>query len=524
MWFLYFVKDFLSVPALLVGLFTLVGALVQRQKFSKTVISVFKVVIGFLVMVGGATVLTGSLKQFQPVFKETYGLDGIIPNNDGLAGSMAKALPKIVSLASVLMVVGMIANISLAFISRMKYVYLSGHVLYYMSIMLALIMYTSGMNFENNAGDYALAVFAGGSILSTYMIITPAVSQRYMRQIVGTDEIALGHTGGFGYALSGFLGEMIGKISKKDILSTEAIKFPQSLYFFRNTLVSITLTVLVFYMAAFLPGGILFELGKISKTSSAGLVLSEKNWLVTMFVAAFSFTAGVEIILMGVRLFVGELVPMFKGISDKVIKGAKAAVDCPVVFPYAPNAVLIGFIASFFGGLIGMGITIGMHAGGALAAVILPGLIPHFFLGATSGVFGNIKGGILGALVGPFIMGIVITFVPVMFLAGHWAPATSKTLHDLAIKGGQSTNAIDGLNWGDTDYFIGVIPGLFGKISKYAAFGVSILGPIAIIVDGIIARFKGWGPYSPESKAKRAEEAAKIFAKKEESKAAAKSK
>lgn len=138
-----------------------------------------------------------------------------------------------------------------------------------------------------------------------------------------------------------------------------------------------------------------------------------------MIVQAFTFTAGVEIVLSGVRLFIGELVPMYKGIADKLIKNSKAAVDCPVVFPYAPNAVLIGFIASFVGGLIGMGISIGMHAGGAVAAVILPGLVPHFFLGATSGVFGNVKGGVLGALVGPFIHGLIITFVPIIFLAGH---------------------------------------------------------------------------------------------------------
>lgn len=138
-----------------------------------------------------------------------------------------------------------------------------------------------------------------------------------------------------------------------------------------------------------------------------------------MIVQAFTFTAGVEIVLSGVRLFIGELVPMYKGIADKLIKNSKAAVDCPVVFPYAPNAVLIGFIASFAGGLIGMAISIGMHSGGAIAAVILPGLVPHFFLGATSGVFGNVKGGFIGAIVGPFIHGLIITFIPIIFLAGH---------------------------------------------------------------------------------------------------------
>ncbi|MCU9935791.1 hypothetical protein NWP96_01225 [Mycoplasmopsis cynos] len=87
-----------------------------------------------------------------------------------------------------------------------------------------------------------------------------------------------------------------------------------------------------------------------------------------MIVQAFTFTAGVEIILSGVRLFVGELVPMYKGISDKLIKNSKAAVDCPVVFPYAPNAVIIGFISSFIAGILGMLITIGLGKAAVIPA------------------------------------------------------------------------------------------------------------------------------------------------------------
>ena len=44
----------------------------------------------------------------------------------------------------------------------------------------------------------------------------------------------------------------------------------------------------------------------------------------------------------------------------KLVPNAKPALDCPVVFPYAPNAVLIGFLSSFVGGLVGMGILIAM--------------------------------------------------------------------------------------------------------------------------------------------------------------------
>ncbi|CAT04792.1 Ascorbate-specific PTS system EIIC component [Mesomycoplasma conjunctivae] len=492
-WLLSFIKDFVGTPALLVGLFTLIGAISMRKKLSQIIISSFKVTVGFLILGGGAGVLVGSLTKFQPLFERVYNLSGVIPNNDAFAGALAKSLPSIATLGSLIMVVAMLLNIILALFSRLKYVYLSGHVLYYSSLMLAAVMYTSGFDFQNSASDFALALISGAGVLAIYMIVSPAVQQRYMRQITQTDEIALGHTGGFGYALSGIIGETIAKFAKKPLLSTEAIKFPQSLYFFRNTLVSISLTVFVFYLFAFLPAGIMYEIGKIDplRDAQAFEILSSGNWVVTMIVSAFTFTAGVEIILAGVRLFVGELVPMFKGISDKLIKNSKVAVDCPVVFPYAPNAVIIGFISSFLAGIVGLLITLGLGKAALIPAVILPGLVPHFFLGATSGVFGNVKGGIWGAIVGPFVGGLIITFIPVFFALGNWTPLSNNSLGQLLVASGESSKSLVSLNWGDTDYFIGYLPGLIGlipKIGKFAIFVTTILAYLGFVIDGIIKK------------------------------------
>ncbi|TNK96329.1 PTS ascorbate transporter subunit IIC, partial [Mycoplasmopsis pullorum] len=86
MFFLEFIKQFLSTPAFVVGIFTLIGAVVLRKSFSQILISSFKVTIGFLILGGGAGVLVGSLGKFQSVFEYTYGLKGVIPNNDGFAG------------------------------------------------------------------------------------------------------------------------------------------------------------------------------------------------------------------------------------------------------------------------------------------------------------------------------------------------------------------------------------------------------------------------------------------------------
>jgi PTS system ascorbate-specific IIC component len=120
----------------------------------------------------------------------------------------------------------------------------------------------------------------------------------------------------------------------------------------------------------------------------------------------------VYIILAGVRLIVGEIVPAFRGIAEKLVPNAKPAIDCPVVFPYAPNAVLIGFLVSFLGGIVGLFILGGINAALVPCALILPGVIPHFFCGATAGVFANAEGGLKGCVVGSFLHGLLITFLP----------------------------------------------------------------------------------------------------------------
>lgn len=56
----------------------------------------------------------------------------------------------------------------------------------------------------------------------------------------------------------------------------------------------------------------------------------------------------------GVRLLLNELVPAFRGIAMRIVPDAKPALDCPVLFPYAPNAVIVGFLATTVGSIIGM--------------------------------------------------------------------------------------------------------------------------------------------------------------------------
>ena len=136
-----------------------------------------------------------------------------------------------------------------------------------------------------------------------------------------------------------------------------------------------------------------------------------KNVVVFALLQAITFAGGVYVILAGVRLILGEIVPAFRGIAMKLVPNSKPALDCPLVFPYAPNAVLIGFLCSFLGGVVGLFILIALGA-----PAILPGVVPHFFCGATAGVFGNATGGRRGAILGSFANGLLITFLPALLI------------------------------------------------------------------------------------------------------------
>lgn len=145
--------------------------------------------------------------------------------------------------------------------------------------------------------------------------------------------------------------------------------------------------------------------------SVAEQLAAGQNPFIFAIKSGLTFAVGVAIVYAGVRMILADLIPAFQGIANKLIPNAIPAVDCAVFFPYAPTAVIIGFAASFVGGLLGM-LILGV-AGGVL---IIPGMVPHFFCGATAGIFGNSTGGRRGAMIGAFANGLLLAFLPAMLL------------------------------------------------------------------------------------------------------------
>ncbi|MEH7440167.1 PTS ascorbate transporter subunit IIC [Neobacillus drentensis] len=386
--FLKLMMDILSQPAVLVALISFIGLVLQKKSTSDIIKGTTKSFLGFIVIAAGAGILVGSLDPFGKMFQEAFHVTGVVPNNEAI---VAMALTEYGSATAFIMFFGMLANILIARFTRLKYIFLTGHHTLYMACMLAVILVVSGLK-------GVPLVIIGSLALGLIMAVFPAICQPFMKKITGTDAVGFGHFSSLGYVLSGLVGKVVGKGSR----STEKINFPKGLGFLRDSSVTIALTMTVLYVVIALFAGPSY----VEKELSNGT-----HYLVFAIIQAVTFAAGVFIILSGVRLVLAEIVPAFKGISARLVPNSKPALDCPIVFPYAPNAVLIGFFCSFLGGIVGM-----IFLGFTGSVIILPGVVPHFFTGATAGVFGNATGGIRGATIGSFANGLLITFLPVFLL------------------------------------------------------------------------------------------------------------
>jgi PTS system ascorbate-specific IIC component len=380
--------DIIGNPSILIGFFALIGLILQKKTISEVISGTLKTIMGFIMLGAGANIIVGSLDIFGKMFHLAFHITGVIPSNEAVVSIAQKTFGLQMAF---IMVFGMIINILLARFSPLKYIFLSGHHTLFMACVICLVLHTSGFK-----GFPVVAI--GSTIVGVWMVISPALLQPFVRKITGSDQFALGHFGSIGFLIAAFVGKYLGNRKK----TTEDISVPKHLAFLSDGSVAVSLTMTVLFLCiAFFAGPEVVE-----KQLSNGT-----NFLVFSVIQAITFAVGVYVVMEGVKLLISEIVPAFKGIAEKMVPNAKPALDCPTLFPYAPNAVIIGFMMSFIAGVVSMFFfpLLGL-------AMIVPGLVPHFFCGATAGIFGNATGGRKGAILGSFANGLCISFVPALLI------------------------------------------------------------------------------------------------------------
>jgi PTS system ascorbate-specific IIC component len=459
-------QEILNVPAYLIGIITAVGLVALRRSAGQVIGGALKAALGFLILGAGATVVVASLEPLGTLILAVTGAQGVIPTNEVIT---AMAQEQFGAQSAYVLTLGFLVMLVLARFTPLKYMFLTGHHMVFMATMITVVL---SVGLGEGAGW--LVVGIGAMLLGVIMVVMPAFIHPWTKKITGNDAIAIGHFGSLGYLAASVTGAAVGRRSH----STEAINFPQGLKFLRDSMVATALSMVLIYLVFTVWGLIALPLDEALAVFDAP---DAAAFIMAGFAQALQFGVGVAVILYGVRTVLGELVPAFQGIAQKVVPGAKPALDIPIVFPFGANAVLIGFLSSFAGGLLALGLlAVWLNPAFGLA-LILPGMVPHFFTGGGAGVYGNAAGGRLGAVAGGFVNGVIITILPAVLLL---------VLGDLGLS--NST-------FGDADFgWFGTLIGVSLMGGTASSVVLTVLIAVVLVTAGIVFQRKvvdtGWTP------------------------------
>lgn len=402
----WIINNILTQAAILIALIAMFGLILQKKHVGEVVSGTLKTLLGFEVLSAGSSIIQTSLAYFAVIFQHGFHTQGIVPSIEAINGQAMNKLGLGNDIALTLLGI-FIVNIILARVTKWKYVFLTGQALLWMATMCVVGGHFAGLSGWQN-------ILLGSVIGGIFAVAMPALAQPIVRKITGNNSIALGHFCTIGYLVEAGVAYLVRdrKVDqhitniKQRTDTWENIKLPKSMSFLQDSSLSIMVVMVPLYIITAALAGPHWALKAAGTTTNV-------NYIIYAFLQAIEFTVGVYVMLAGVRLMLGEIVPAFRGIAMKVVPDAIPALDCPVLFPYAPNSVIVGFITTTIGTLIGMFLTPALGL-----AVILPGMTTNFFAGGTAGIFGNAVGGKRGAVIGGIVHGLFITLLPALLVVG----------------------------------------------------------------------------------------------------------
>ncbi len=378
--------------SLIVGLIALIGLLLQKKSATEVISGTAKTIMGFMIFNIGSSAISTIVANFTTLFNTGFGIDGVTTQVEVATGMALNTYGTEVALV---LLVGFVANLVIAKFTPFKAIFLTGQHFLYFACVLALVFIAVGL-------PMPVTIIGGGIVLGFCGAALPTLCQPFMNKITGSDNLAMGHFNCIGYAFSGYIGKLFAGSKEKSDSSN--VNMPKFFELFRDFIFSIAcFMVVLFYIAVF----------ACVATGNMETVLAMSGndlWFVYPLLQGLQFAAGMSVLIYGVRQFIAEITAAFVAISEKYIPNSKPAVDCPAIFPFAPTAVVIGFVGAFLGGLFGMAMMVLFKS----PVIMIPAAGICFFSGGTCGVFGNAYGGWKGALAGSFLVGIGLVALPLV--------------------------------------------------------------------------------------------------------------
>lgn len=394
-------KQIFGQPFLLLAIVVFIGYMAMKQKISKALIGALKASIGILVMGMGSGALISNFGKLLTVLTETTGIQGAGLNTyptmtasyakmDAILGEGTGA-----SWGIYVLLVAFIMNLVLVALrkwTRIRAVYLTGNAMIVQcGISTYIVWRFLGLGMIPTVLIASLVTALYWGICST-LLIEPT------KAITGGADLTVAHQQMFMSFVSYKLAPKLGNPEKDDI---EKKKLPASLNFLQDSILATLLVMMISVAIIMLIAG---KDGVEWLRSADGFnQAGYKNWVVFMLWISITLTANIWVLLAGVRMFVAELMMSFKGISEKLLPGAVAGVDCAAIFGFAPKSVVLGLMFGALGQVIGLLLLLLFKS----PIFLVPGFIPLFFDNATIAIFSNKSGGWKAAAIFCTINGLI---------------------------------------------------------------------------------------------------------------------
>lgn len=404
----FIINEIFGQGAIFIALIACIGLILQKKPFSEIMRGTVMTAVGFFVLSTGTGLITGN-------------------SIDGISAAFNTVMPQAIPSTTVdigaeygteigiVMIVAFAINVLVARFTKWKSIFLTGHMLYW----FPFVFIAAGVDAGLTGGKLIIlaAIFT-----ALYMIVSPNLMRPFVKEVTGDDSFTIGHPTTCLSVISGLLGKAFGDKSH----STEDLKFPKSLGFLREIAITGSFTIAITYIVMYF---ILVANGQ-DPAVVWGYAEGKTGIFTYIFTHAIYFGVGITVMLQGVRMLIAEIVPAFQGIAEKIAPDAIPALDVPVIFPYAPNALLIGFIVAMITSCVTILVTGAM---GIFPTVVIPLISTCFFEIGCASIVGNATGGVRGAIIGAAVSGIIA-----VLLVGFGAYFFNNTIQQwMLVYGGQ---------------------------------------------------------------------------------------
>lgn len=406
----FIITDLFGNAPIFIGLIAVVGLLIQKKKAGDVLAGGVKTALGQFILSQGCNIVMAGIAGLSTAYL------ALNPTSYDAAQEMGADVMSNTfgTEIGIVMLLAFLINILVAKFTKLKTIFLTGHMLYW----FPFVFIAAGIG----AGLSGFKLIALATVFTAlYMVVSPNILQPFVKAVTGDDSFAIGHPTTCLSITAGLISRAVGNKEK----STEDIKLPKSLGFLRDVGIAGTFVIAITYLVF---AGIL----AVNGINYVEIFAINSGWSIITYslLQGLTFGAGITVMMLGVRMMIAEIVPAFKGISEKIVPDAIPALDCAVIFPYAPNAMVIAFITSMITSIITIIITSSM---GCFQTVILPLTVTCCFEIGTAGVISNAQGGIRGTIIGTAVAGVVM-----VLLIGFGAPFFMKTINSwLLVYGGQ---------------------------------------------------------------------------------------